>query len=103
MYLTLNSESVKTGGYPAVVEMFAGDGTLTHMLLGLLAGSDLLTPKDSVIALAAFTGYQVSQAQSGEPWSRTGGEFIEFGLGMLLGRFMPQLLKQANALVEGAW
>jgi hypothetical protein len=34
---------------------------------------------------AAFTGYQISQAGSGEPWSRIGGEFIEFALGMLLG------------------
>jgi hypothetical protein len=48
----------------------------------MLAGSEVLTPKQAVLLLAAFTGYQLSQAQSGEPWSSTGGEFIEFALGM---------------------
>lgn len=94
--LTLNNESVKTGGYPATVELFAGPGSITHFLVGMLAGSDILTPKASVMLLAAFTGYQVSQAQSGEPWSRTGGEFIEFAIGMLLAHYLPRLLQQLN-------
>src|SRR5215471_1917742 len=81
--LTLNNESVKTGGFPAQVKLFDGVGSIAHMLFGFLAGSDVVTPKESVMMLAAFIGYQVSQAQSGEPWSRTGGEFLEFALGML--------------------
>lgn len=85
MTFLLNNESVKTGGYPASVELFAGPGSIAHLLFGMVAGSDAVTPKESVMMLAAFTGYQVSQAQSGEPWTRTGGEFLEFALGMLLG------------------
>jgi hypothetical protein len=85
MTLLLNHESVQTGGHPASVELFADSGSIVHLLFGMLAGSYMVAPKDSVLMLAAFTGYQVSQAQSGESWSRTGGEFLEFAIGMLLG------------------
>jgi hypothetical protein len=87
--LALNSESAKTGGYPATVEMFADAGSFVHVLVGYLAGSKIASPKLSVAVLAAFIGYQVSQAESGEPWSRTGGEFLEFALGFLGGMYLP--------------
>lgn len=91
--LTLNNESVQTGGYPATVTMFDGAGSIAHLLFGFLTGSDVVSPKTAVVLLAAFIGYQVSQAQSGEPWSRTGGEFLEFALGMLGGMSMRSWLR----------
>lgn len=80
--LTLN----RGGGFPAQVTLFEWPGSLGHLLYGFLCGSDWVTPKTAVMLLAGFIGYQVSQAQAGEPWSRTGGEFLEFGLGMLAGQ-----------------
>jgi hypothetical protein len=84
--LTLNSESE---GYPATVEMFAGPGSFIHLAIGYLAGSRIASPKLSLAILAGFAGYQVSQAASGESWSRTGGEFLEFTLGFLGGMYLP--------------
>ena len=68
------------GLHPASVDLFTDSMSLVHVGLGMLAGS--LPPEYSVLILAAFIGYQVSQATTGEPWTRTGGEFIEFALGM---------------------
>lgn len=82
MTVQLNSAN---GGCPAAVDMFSDAGSVWHLGLGMLAGSDLVTPSEKVMLFAAFTGYQVSQAESGETWCRIGGEFIEFALGMLLG------------------
>lgn len=89
MTLLLNGGSVPANHYPAAVDLFSDAGAFCHMLIGALAGSELLSAKDSVILLSVFTGYQLSQAQAGEPWSRIGGELIEFALGMLLMRLMP--------------
>lgn len=86
--LALNAETLATGGYPSEVTVFDGPGSIAHVLFGFLAGSNVVTPKEAVMMLAAFAGYQVSQAQSGEPWSRTGGEFLEFALGMMASRFL---------------
>ena len=88
MNLVLNSSS---GGYPAQVTVFDDIGSLGHLLFGFLAGSGAVTSKTAIALLAGFIGYQVSQAQAGEPWSRTGGEFIEFALGMLGGMSMREV------------
>lgn len=93
MNLLLNNESVKTGGHPAAVTVFSDSGSLVHLLFGFLCGSDWISPKGSVMLLSGFIGYQVSQAESGEPWSRTGGEFLEFALGMLGAMSMRYWLK----------
>ena len=87
--LTLNPASVAAGGTPATVELFAGSGSFFHLMVGYLAGSQIVTPKLSTAILSAFIGYQVSQAAAGESWSRTGGEFLEFALGFLGGMYLP--------------
>ena len=83
--ITLNAGS---GGIPATIAMFTDSGSLFHLAIGYLAGS--VTPKMAIAILAAFIGYQVSQAQAGESWTRTGGEFLEFTLGFLAAMFLPQ-------------
>ena len=93
----LNEGGAATGASPACVAVFTDAGSLAHLLLGVLAGSELFTPKDSVILATAFAGYQLSQAQGGVAWSRTGGELIEFAIGMLLARFLPQILPLLGA------
>lgn len=88
----LNEGGAQNGHSPACVSVFTDGGSLAHLILGAIAGSEFLTPRDSVIAATAFTGYQLSQANH-VPWSRTGGELVEFAIGMLLGRFLPQMMK----------
>lgn len=88
MNVALNSETIQTGGHPAEVQIFTDSGSWLHFGFGLIAGSTEVSAKEALIMFAAFTGYQLSQAQSGEQWSRTGGEFLEFALGMLAGRLM---------------
>jgi len=100
MTLRLNGDGFENH-YPACLDMFEGGGSLLHIMAGLAAGSELLTPKEAVIALAAFTGYQLSQAQSGEPFSRIGGELVEFALGMFLARFLPDAMAALEK--QGAW
>lgn len=90
----LNQQGVQCGAAPAAVEAFTDLGSVAHLALGYIAGSDWLTGKDTVMFATAFAGYQLSQAQWGVPWSRTGGELIEFALGMLLARLYPQVLPQ---------
>ena len=65
----------------ANVAICTDGGSLAHLLAGFISG--LLPHPFSLGAFALFTGYQVSQHQSGASWSRTGGEFIEFGLGAM--------------------
>lgn len=91
MTLHLN-ERFQNGGCPAAAEVFTDGGSFWHLALGVLAGSEILTPRDSVMMATAFAGYQLTQAQGGVPWSRTGGELIEFAAGMLLARFLPQMV-----------
>jgi hypothetical protein len=100
MQLRLNGDGFENH-YPACLDMFEGSGSLMHIAAGLVAGSTLLTPQDAVISLAWFAGYQLSQAQSGEPFSRIGGELVEFALGMFLARLLPDV----RALLEeqDAW
>lgn len=87
----LNESGVAmTGASPACVQVFTDSGSFAHVLLGMLAGSNLLSPKDAVLLATGFAGYQLSQAQ-GVAWSRTGGELIEFAIGMLLARLLPLL------------
>jgi hypothetical protein len=90
MTLRLNGEG-GVNHHAACLDMFEDTGSLMHLLAGVLAGSTLVSPKDAVLGLAAFAGYQLSQAQDGEPFSRIGGELVEFALGMYLARFLPDL------------
>lgn len=70
----------------AIVDVFAGPGSPWHVAVGFLA-SLLGSPLD-VAVFAFFAGYQVSQAATGESWQSTGGEFVEFGIGVVLGRLL---------------
>lgn len=97
----LNPQAAQCGVAPAAIEAFTDSGSGWHLLLGYFAGSEFLTPKDATILALGFTGYQLSQAQWGVPWSRTGGELIEFALGMLLARVLPANLLPAR-LLQGA-
>lgn len=69
--------------HPACLSVFAGPGAFFHFLLGWMAAQ--LEPAPAIALSVMFTGYQVSQAGSGEVWSSTGGELVEFGLGILAG------------------
>lgn len=80
---TINNE------HTAVVDVFAGPGRFWHVAIGFLAGL-LGSPLDMAV-FAGFAGYQVSQAQTGEPWQATGGEFFEFGLGVVLAKVMESM------------
>ena len=91
MTLGLNNCGTAAGIHCANVELFSDGGSVCHMALGFLAGTDLFKPKDAVILLGAFAGYQISQANGGEPWGRIGGELLEFVIGMLLARLLPLL------------
>ena len=77
MILDLSGSSTS---HDASVDIFSDSMSFFHVGYGILAG--LQTPTILASMVAAFTGYQVSQAQSNEPWERTGGEFIELALGL---------------------
>ena len=68
------------GRHPACVEVFSDWGSVFHVALGAAAGT--LDPRWAVIIGLAFAGYQISQVAAGQSWERTGGEMIEFALGM---------------------
>ena len=94
MTLLLNESGVVNGASPASIQIFTDGGSLCHFALGMLAGSELFTAKDSLMLFGGFTAYQLSQAQGGVAWARTGGELVEFVLGMLLMRLLPLLWGQ---------
>jgi hypothetical protein len=71
--------------HPPCIDMMTDIGSIGHVALGWIASG--LKPSEAIAILALFSGYQISQSQSGESWPRIGGELLEFGLGMLLGRF----------------
>jgi hypothetical protein len=79
MTLTLSAPG---NPHPAVVQMFSGWGTPYHIALGFAAGL-IDEPMRSAI-FAAFTGYQISQVGQGQSWASTGGELIEFAIGLAL-------------------
>lgn len=66
--------------HPAKLDMFTDVGSFWHLVIGFLAG--MAGGSLEVAALAAFSGYQVSQVASGAGWTRTGGELVEFALGV---------------------
>jgi hypothetical protein len=68
--------------HPANVDLFSDWYSLIHVLMGWISG--VLPEPYSLGAMAFYAGYQVSQAGSGEPWSRTGGELIEYGIGLMI-------------------
>ena len=72
--------------HPAKLDVFADAGSIAHITAGFLAG--FIPAPYEVATLAVFTGYQVSQAETGESWQRTGGEFIEFAIGILLAKLV---------------
>jgi hypothetical protein len=70
------------GPHPASVVLFTDQGSLWHVLVGALAGA--MPSPWNLGAAALFTGYEVSKLGSGETAERTGGKFVEFGLGLIL-------------------
>lgn len=72
--------------HPSNLEIFSDGMSWLHLGWGVLAGLQDYTSMSAMITL--FTGYQVSQAQSNEPWGRTGGEFIELAVGLGIASFM---------------
>ena len=72
--------------HPPRFEAWTDAGSLGHLLLGWFAGS--LAPAQALGIFAVFSGYQISQTESGESWARVGGELLEFGLGMLAAQIM---------------
>ena len=68
------------GAHPARVELFSDIGSVFHVAIGAVAAA---VPFEWALALAAaFIGYQISQVATGATWERTGGEIIEFALGL---------------------
>jgi hypothetical protein len=72
--------------HTANLEIFDDPMSWLHVGWGVLAGLQNMATMGSMLAL--FTGYQVSQAQTLEPWQRTGGEFIEMAVGLSIAAFM---------------
>jgi hypothetical protein len=66
---------------PATMVMFTDAGSWGHVLAGMVAG--IIPPPWNLATLAMFGGYELSKLQAGESPARTGGKFIEFGLGLL--------------------
>jgi len=79
MTLTLSNPG---NPHPAIVQVFQGWGTPFHIALGFLSG--MLNTPLSAAALAAFTGYQVAQIQTGQTFQATGGDILEFAIGLAL-------------------
>ena len=82
---------------PARMEMFSDHGSLGHVLFGALAGA---SPEPWNLAIAAvFAGYETSKLRTETP-ERTGGKFLEFGLGLItwavsmFGELMPYFPKR---------
>ena len=68
--------------YPANVIVFTDRGSVWHVILGAVSG---LSPAPWNLAVAAmFTGYEVSKLGAGESAERTGGKFVEFGIGLVI-------------------
>jgi hypothetical protein len=77
-----------SGLHPAVVEVFTDYGSFAHVALGVAAA---FAPGTYQLAASfAFLGYQVSQVGTGASWPRTGGELLEFALGLVLGHLAQQ-------------
>lgn len=66
----------------ATVRLFVDQGSYYHVGFGVLTG---LLPEPWNFCLSAlWTGYELSEGASQEPWQNTGGKFIEFGIGLAL-------------------
>ena len=68
------------GPHPARVDLFADVGSVFHVALG--AAAAIFPVEWAAVLSFAFLGYQLSQIATGTTWERTGGELIEFALGM---------------------
>lgn len=68
------------GPHPARVDVFSDLGSVFHVALG--AAAALMPIEWAAVLSFAFLGYQLSQVATGTTWERTGGELIEFALGM---------------------
>ena len=78
-----SANRLKQGGpHPASIVMFTDSGSAWHVAMGILAG---IVPEPwNLATVAMFSGYEVSKLGTGESAERTGGKFIEFGIGLLL-------------------
>lgn len=79
MMVALNP-AANAPAHPANVDLFCDFGSVMHVAVGAAAGA--LDPQYALLIFAIFLGYQLSQASAGQSWSRTGGEVMEFALGM---------------------
>jgi hypothetical protein len=66
---------------PAHTVIFTDQGSAWHLAMGAIAG--VVPPPWNLAAVAMFTGYEVSKLKNGESAARTGGKFLEFGLGLV--------------------
>lgn len=71
--------------HPAAFSVFCDAGSVAHIALGFFAGT--LEPRPALALFGAFVAYQISQAQTGETWTRTAGEVLEFSIGVMLSQF----------------
>jgi hypothetical protein len=62
---------------PARLLVFTDAGSIGHVLSGAVVG--IIPPPWNLAVLSVFGGYELSKHESIE---RTGGKFIEFGLGL---------------------
>lgn len=70
------------GPHPATLALFTDQGSLWHVLMGAVAGA--LPSPWNMAGATVFTGYELSKLGSGETAERTGGKFVEFGIGLVL-------------------
>ncbi len=79
---------LSSGAHPAEISIFEDGMSLLHVMYGVMVG--ISKPPYNDMLLALFTGYQVSQAATKEPWSRTGGEFVELAIGIGLSKVVKR-------------
>jgi hypothetical protein len=78
-----SANRLKQGGpHPASIVMFTDSGSAWHVAMGILAGA--VPDPWNLATVAMFSGYEVSKLGAGESAQRTGGKFVEFGIGILL-------------------
>ena len=71
-----------SGPHPAQMVVFTDQGSFWHVVMGIVAGT--MPEPLNLGTVALFSGYELSKQAFGESPARTGGKFVEFGIGLVL-------------------
>ena len=68
----------------STMDVFTDSGSIFHMGLGFLSG--MVPTEWALLIFSLFSGYEIGHIQTtGETLQRTGGKFVEYGIGAGLG------------------